>query len=152
MAREEVPSPPEMRESAAHGQPLFASSRLLTFAPQLDLRYTPTTDGQDSSEARRARSTPLEDHLGGSLGTNASNPRQLSAKTVQLLTWAQKSGWLIDSDDGQDPATLETRRQASHPLDPSADSSPSGAQRLPATPEGMLPWAKENGWLISARY
>jgi hypothetical protein len=85
-----------MRESVAHGQPLFASSRLLTFAPQLDLRYTPTTDGQDSSETRRARSTPLQEiHLGGGLGANAQNPWQLPSQAVQLLDWAQAQGWLI---------------------------------------------------------
>jgi hypothetical protein len=40
------------------------------------------------------RTNPLEDHLGGSPGTNAPNPRQLPVQAVQLLDWAQESGWL----------------------------------------------------------
>lgn len=40
-----------------------------------------------------------ENHLGGGLGANAQNPRQLPTETSQLLAWAQAQGWLIDTDD-----------------------------------------------------
>ena len=84
-----------MSESGAHGKPLFAFSRLLTFAPHLDLRYTLTTDGQDTSEARRARSRPLKEHLGGGVGTNSKNPRQRPVQAILHLDWTQTQGGLI---------------------------------------------------------
>jgi len=86
---------------AATQMPLAtAAPSLLSFSPQLDLRYV-TTDGQDPASLEQARreTSPLAYHLRDGPGTSRGHERRLPSQTSALLAWAKENGWLIDTND-----------------------------------------------------
>jgi hypothetical protein len=59
----------------------------------------PPMDKTPPLEQARRETSPLADHLRDGSSTSGGDERRLPSQAVQLFTWAQTQGWLIDTND-----------------------------------------------------
>jgi predicted ABC-type ATPase len=80
--------------------------------------------------------------------TDAGSGKSLSATNKRALPVEPQLDLVYVPADGKDASSAQESRARTNPLDAGRDVRTSDTERLPSTPEAMLPWARSNGWLI----